>query len=303
MRDSHSHRTVSSTRPRAHAFTRIMTVIAYLGPENTNTHLAAQAKFGRRGTYLHAPTIDDVFHLVERRNADCGVVPVENSLEGAVAHTLDRFADFIDTPVRIQGEIQRPIRHCLIVRRSVNPLNVRVAYSHPQALAQCRLWLEKHLPHAVQWETRSTAEAVQFLINKRIGVGSLDERGVIGSPELAREHGLETMAIPETRENKTRFLILGLGEPRKGRRNKTSILFALKDRPGALHGALVPFKRHKINLTKIESRPSKRKAWEYLFFIDVEGHESEPRVRKALKGLERSTSLIRILGSYPVSAA
>jgi len=125
-------------------------------------------------------------------------------------------------------------------------------------------------------------------------------RAAIGRRELAQEHRLQAVPIPEERENKTRFLVLGLGEPRRGRRNKTSILFALKDKPGALHDALVPFKKNRINLTKIESRPSKRKAWEYLFFIDLEGHVSEPRVKRALAALKASTSRYRVLGSYPL---
>jgi chorismate mutase/prephenate dehydratase len=128
-----------------------------------------------------------------------------------------------------------------------------------------------------------------------------DRRAAIGRMELAKEHGLQAIPIPEERENKTRFLVLGLGEPPRGRRYKTSILFALKDKPGALHDALGPFKRQRINLTKIESRPSKRRAWEYLFFIDFEGHRSEPRVKRALTALESSTSLLRILGSYPTA--
>jgi chorismate mutase/prephenate dehydratase len=126
-------------------------------------------------------------------------------------------------------------------------------------------------------------------------------RAAIGRRELARGHHLRAIPIPEQRDNKTRFLILGLGQPRRGAQNKTSILCALKDRPGALYDALTPFKRERINLTKIESRPSKRKAWEYLFFIDVEGHASDSKVKKALKALESSTSFLRVLGSYPVS--
>ncbi|MBI3324696.1 MAG: prephenate dehydratase [Candidatus Omnitrophica bacterium] len=292
-----------------------MSVVAYLGPENTNTHFAALAKFGRRSTYLHAPTVDEVFHLVERQQAEYGVVPIENSLVGSVTGTLDRFVDFVHSPVRIQGEIEQPIRHYLILHKDAGLVGLKVVYSHPQALAQCGRWLDKHAPYAQRSETNSTAEAVKELVNpftRKTYVGNSPdriekvmegpkpaERAAIARPELAAGKGLRSIAIPNERENTTRFLILGLGEPRRGRHNKTSLLFALKDRPGALHDALMPFKRYGINLTKIESRPSRRKAWEYLFFIDVEGHASEPRVRKALTGLARSTSLIRILGSYP----
>ena len=272
-----------------------MPTVAYLGPENTNTHLAALKRFGRGSRYVHAPTVDEVFHLVERRKADYGVVPIENSLEGAVTHTLDRFIEFVDTPVTIQGEIQQPIHHYLITAPGVRPARVKVVLSHPQALAQCHRWLAQHMPHATLKETNSTADAVTHVMQNK------EARAAVGRLELAREHRLAAVPIPEERENKTRFLILGRGKPGRSRRNKTSILCALKDKPGALHDALVPFKRERINLTKIESRPSKRKAWEYLFFIDVEGHESEPRVKRALAALERSTSLLRILGSYPTA--
>ena len=272
-----------------------MLTVAYLGPEHTNTHLAARKRFGTRSRYVHAPTVEDVFHDVERGRADCGVVPIENSLEGAVTHTLDRFIDFSDSPVRIQGEVELPIRHYLILPRGLALSKIKLVFSHPQALAQCRRWLARHVPHAAPKETSSTADAVA---NVGQGRGAL-RHAAIGRKELARA-SLRAIPIPEERENKTRFLILGRGQPHRGRRNKTSILFALKDRPGALHDALVPFKRNRINLTKIESRPSKRKAWEYLFFIDLEGHVSEPRVQRALKALEASTSLLRVLGSYPV---
>ena len=276
-----------------------MSVVAYLGPEKTNTHRAAQKRFGSRSRYLHAPTVEDVFQLVEREQADFGVVPIENSLEGAVTHTLDRFIDFKQSPARIFGEVELPIQHCLILHRKTEKERVRVVYSHPQALAQCRRWLDKNLPTVLRRETRSTAEAVEDLLRKE-GTWPLSERAAIASPEAAREKGLEAVAIPINRENRTRFLIISLREPKPARRNKTSLLFALKDKPGALHDALMPFKRNRINLTKIESRPSKRKAWEYLFFIDFEGHESEKRVRRTLRSLENSTTALRVLGSYPM---
>ena len=274
-----------------------MPTIAYLGPKNTNTHVAALKRFGRWSKYVHAPTVDDVFHAVERQQADYGVVPVENSLEGTVTHTLDRFIDFLHSPVTIHGEMEQPIRHSLILHRGTKVSDVEGVYSHPQALAQCRQWLDQHVPHATKRETHSTAEAVELIRDVRHA-----RLAAIARAELARGgHTLHAVEIPEPRENRTRFLVLGLHEPARGRRNKTSILFALKDAPGALHDALVPFKRNRINLTKIESRPSKRKAWEYLFFIDVEGHTSEPRMKRALKAVACSTSLLRILGSYPVA--
>ena len=282
-----------------------MLTIAYLGPEHTNTHLAALKRFGRRSRYIHAPTVDNVFTLVERDKAEYGVVPVENSLEGAVTHTLDRFIDFKGSPVCITGEIEFPIQHYFITRPGVKPSTVQVVYSHPQALAQCQKWIDEHLSKQ-RWliETNSTAEAVEDVVHHDLRSAAWHSKRVaaIGSREAARKHGLAVLPIAEDRENKTRFLIIGKHIPAKAARNKTSILLALKDKPGALHDALVPFKRHHINLTKIESRPSKRKAWEYLFFIDCEGHASEPRLKRALKALERSTSLLRVLGSYPIAS-
>ena len=264
---------------------------------------------------MHAATVDDVFSLVERRKADYGVVPIENSIEGAVTHTLDRFLDFVDTPVRIQGEIEQPIRHHLITYKRTKLSDIKIVFSHPQALAQCRQWLDKTLHHAHVVETASTAEAVEVVMDTHLKLQPYDdprgmkpagkpirphERAAIARAELAGRKKLKAIPIPENRSNKTRFLILGLSEPKKGQRSKTSIVFSLKDRPGALYDALVPFKRERINLTKIESRPSKKKAWEYFFFIDLVGHESEQRVKRALAALGRSTEFVKILGSYPV---
>ncbi len=280
-----------------------MRTVAYLGPEKTNTHLAARKRFGPRCKYLHAPTVEDVFQLVEREQAEFGVVPVENSLEGAVAHTLDRFVEFKKTPAQIVGEIELPIQHCLITMRGISKEKARIIYSHPQALAQCQHWLDKNLAGAARRETRSTAEAVDELLTKE-GLWKPDEKAAIGSPELARQHKLKAAPIPVDRENRTRFLIISsLHESRRGKRNKTSLLFALKDRPGALHDALIPFKKWGINLTKIESRPTKQRAWEYVFFADLEGHQSDKPVERALKALRTRTARLLVLGSYPVGKA
>ena len=279
-----------------------MPTIAYLGPEKTNTHFAARKRFGNSGRYLHAPTVEDVFRLVEGKKADYGVVPIENSLEGAVTHTLDRFIEVRRSPARIFGEIELPIQHYLLTFPKTKLSQIEVVFSHPQALAQCRGWLQKRLD-AEPMETTSTSEAAAMLLRRGVGRAVRLSQAAIGRRELAKESGLDARPIPQSRENKTRFLIIGLGKSPRGRRNKTSLIFALKDKPGALHDALMPFKRNRINLTKIESRPSKRRAWEYLFFVDLEGHESEPRVKRALRELTRSTAGLRVLGSYPAGSA
>ncbi len=286
----------SRASPRQGALKNFMSTIAYLGPERTNTHLAARARFREQAEYVHAPTIEDVFRMVERRQAAYGVVPIENSLEGAVTHTLDRFVDFIDTPVKIQGEIERPIRHYFISHPGVLFKKIRVVYSHPQALAQCHRWLSQHVPLALRRETNSTADAIFYVLNDK----NKETRAAVGLKSLAIKHKLDASEISTGKENKTRFLIIGLDEAKRGKRNKTSVLVGVKDKPGALYDALVPFKFGRINLTKIESRPSKRKAWEYFFFIDLEGHVAEPRVKKALDALKRSASFVRVLGSYPI---
>ncbi|MBI3333139.1 MAG: prephenate dehydratase [Candidatus Omnitrophica bacterium] len=278
-----------------------MSRVAYLGPENTNTYFAALAKFGKKSRYLHAPTIEDVFHLVEREKAEYGVVPVENSLEGSIAHTLDRFVDFKRSPVRICGELEQPINHYLIMPKGTAPEKIRVVYSHPQALAQCRDWLLKHYPYATRRERSSTAEAVNGLFDQEERLWDLDERAAIGRIELVDKRRLKAVPIRIDQENITRFFVIALRQNRRsGSRSKTSLMFALQDRPGALHSALEPFKRYGINLTKIESRPSRRRAWEYVFFVDFEGHESDPRVKRALSDLQRYTSTSQVLGSYPV---
>ena len=280
-----------------------MPTVAYLGPEKTNTHLAALKRFGQKAKYLHAPMVEDVFQMVEQEKADFGVVPIENSLEGAVTHTLDRFIGAQDSPVRICGEIELPIQHYLITVPGVPLREIQSVFSHPQALAQCRFWLRRKLQRVRLVETSSTSDAVSLLRHGVFGLGEdYHSRAAIGRIELARQRRLKATRIPQERENKTRFLVIGLKKPKLGRRNKTSVVFALKDKPGALHDALMPFKRNRINMTKIESRPSKQKAWEYLFFVDLAGAESDPSVRKALGALQRSTSGMRVLGSYPVGS-
>ncbi len=288
-----------------------MLTVAYLGPELTYTHLAAKEKFGEDVRYLHAPTIKEVFELVRRKDANYGVVPIENSVAGGVADTLDTFINLRDSEIRIHGEIDRPIRHSFIMHEEALIEEIRLVFSHPQALMQSEEWLRKNLSKEVRlWETNSTSEAVLLLMPPQGAIvstsreygdllrGSARTHAAIASDMLVKGiKGLKAISLPENPNNRTRFLIIGFGEAKKGRSNKTSILFGIKDHPGALYDALVPFKYNRINLTKIESRPSKKKVWEYLFFIDLEGHVSESRIKKALDALKRSASFVEVLGS------
>ena len=280
-----------------------MPTVAYLGPEKTNTYFAARKKFGVAAKYVHAPTVEDIFQSVERRKADFGVVPIENSLEGAVTHTLDRFMDFRDSPAKICAEVDLSIQHYLITRPGASLGRIETVFSHPQALGQCRQWLSRQCPGARRVETSSTAEAVGKLVAPRaFEAFKQEEAAAIGRQELAKELRLKAIPIPMDQENRTRFLVLSLQAAKKGKGNKTALMFALKDKPGALHDALVPFKNYGINLMKIESRPTKRRAWEYVFFVDFAGHQFDPKVRKALEALRRCTAEVRVLGSYPVGS-
>ena len=267
--------------------------IAYLGPPVTYTHQAAQKKFGTSVAYTPCGNISDVFAEVENGRSEYGVVPVENSTEGAVNHTLDLF---IDSDLKIYAEIYLPIHHHLL---SVgNPLSgVTQVYSKDQVFGQCRLWLEAHLRGAELVETASTSEAAQIVANNtnREGIAC------IASKIAADVYGLKILAsgIEDNPNNTTRFLVIARHEAKPSSSDKTSVVFEIKDKTGALHDILVPFKESRINLTKIESRPSKKKAWSYFFFVDFEGHPETSRVRKALDKLERHCTYFKILGSYP----
>jgi chorismate mutase/prephenate dehydratase len=267
--------------------------VAYFGPEASHTHAAALESFGRSADLSPARTISDVFADVDKGRAEFGVVPIENSTGGGVYHTLDMF---VDSPLLICSELELPIHH-YVLGRSIKSLDkVKTLFSHYQALAQCRQWVDTHLPHARIVESTSTAEAARQVVSTSGAVA-------IASQLAAERYGLDILAerIEDAAENYTRFLVVGSVQPKRTGADKTSIMFSIKDRPGALYDILVPFKKYGLNLTKIESRPTRRRAWEYLFFIDFLGHRSEPRVQKALSLLEKSCLVLKILGSYPRS--
>lgn len=264
--------------------------VAYLGPEATFTHQAAMKNFGAAAEYVPAKSIGDVFTEVEKGRADYGVVPIENSTDGAVYYTLDMFGS---SDLSVCAEFSMRIEECLLSNaRGLS--EVKKVYSIASALGQCRKWLEDNLPGARIQETLSTVSAAR-LASKEKGAAA------VGPKAAAALYGLGLLArgIEDSKENYTRFLVLGHSPADRSGMDKTSIMVSLKDRVGALHDMLVPFKKHGISLTKIESRPTKRKAWEYVFFIDFLGHVSDGKVQKALKELEKSCSLIKILGSYP----
>jgi len=266
--------------------------IAYLGPPATFTHIAALRKFGSQVDYLDCRSITDVFNEVEKGNADYGVVPIENSIEGAVSHTLDMF---VDSEINICSEISLEIKHNLLA--NCKKEEIKKVYSNPQVFGQCRIWLETNLPYVELVEVSSTTKAAEIASRENFSAA-------IASEMAAEYYGLKILAssIEDSPRNVTRFLVIGRSVTRPTGKDKTSIMFSIKDRVGALHDMLYPFKKNNINLTKIESRPSKRRTWDYYFFVDLEGHIEDKKVKKALKELEKLCTYLKILGSYPAAS-
>lgn len=266
-------------------------VISYLGPEATNCHHAARERFGTVDEFLPARSIPETIAMVEREEADACVIPIENSTEGGVNAAHDAL---IDTKLTICGEIYIPIHHSLVGIEGIE--KVERIVSHPQALAQCRHWLNEHYPAAEQSGVSSTAAAAQ-LAQKGKGKGT----AAIASSFAAEYYHLEVIAsnIQDSAYNQTRFLVLSnhMGAPTG--LDKTSLLFSVSHEVGALSQILEVFASHKVDLERIESRPAVNRPWEYLFFLDVKGHAEEENVKESLKQVRSKTLWLKILGSYP----
>lgn len=265
--------------------------IAYLGPEGTWTHQAAIKKFGHSINYAAQPNFSDVFDQVARRQANYGVVPIENSTEGAVSHTLDLF---VDSPLFICAQILLRIENGLMA--SIPRNEIKTLYSHPQVFGQCRSWILKNFPEADLVEVSSTTKAAQLARdNAHQGAAAL------GGALAAELYGLTMLesAIQDRATNTTRFLVIGEQPCPPTGNDRTSILFAIRDQPGSLVKALQAFDQFHINMSKIESRPSKRKDWEYVFYVDLAGHHQDTMVSEALEELQKHCSLVKLLGSYP----
>lgn len=266
--------------------------VAFLGPEGTFSQTAVLTHFGHSVRALPLNSIDEVFHEVEAANADFGVVPIENSTEGTVNHTLDRF---LLSPLKICGEVELRIHHNLMGLMNSLGRIVRIC-SHPQSLAQCRAWLDENLPNVEQIPVSSNAEGARR---------ARDEKGTaaIAGQTAAEVYGLKVLAaeIEDRSDNTTRFLVLGRKLFTPSGDDRTTLLVSVghTDAPGALSRLLEPLAQYRISMTRIESRPSHRRKWDYVFFIDFEGHADEPHVAKALSELKRRSSLFRVLGSYP----
>ena len=266
--------------------------IAYLGPEGTFTQTAALKHFGHSVKTTALGSIDQVFREVESGACHYGVVPIENSIEGVVNHTLDML---INSSLLICGEVELRIHHHLLTR-ATKPDQIKKVYSHQQSLAQCRSWLDTRLLEAERIAVSSNAEAARR-------VGNKTDVAAIAGETAAEFYRLPVLFrnIEDHPDNTTRFLVLGKHDTQPSGRDKTSILFSARNRPGALHDMLACFAANNVSMTRIESRPSRTGMWEYVFFVDVEGHAEDPGVVAALENLGKEASMVKVLGSYPVA--
>lgn len=264
--------------------------VAFLGPKATFTHLATMQHFGLSAEFVPQKSIPAVFEEVEKGRALYGVVPVENSTEGMVSHTLDMF---MESDLKINAEVLLEVSHDLLSRTG-RLEDVKKVYSHPQAIAQCRTWLDENLPGVPVVDVASTALAAQI-------VGDDYTAAAIASEFAASLYDLKVVRkrIEDQVNNFTRFLVIGKKMAEKGGDDKTSLMFSVKDEPGILYRMLEPFAKRGVSLSKIESRPLKKKAWEYIFFLDLTGHVTDPMVADAVQELKGYCQFVKILGSYP----
>lgn len=265
--------------------------VAFLGPEGTFTQQASLKHFGHSAVCVPMAAIDEVFREVAAGAVSYGVVPVENSTEGVVSHTLD---SFLDSSLKICGEVVLRIHQHMMVSENTRRDHITRIYSHAQSFAQCRKWLDSHWPMAERVAVSSNAEAA-----KRIK-GEWNSAAIAG--DMAAEmYGLEKIAakIEDRPDNSTRFLIIGNQPVPPSGNDKTSVVISMRNQPGALHAILEPFHVHNLDLTRVETRPSRTGIWNYVFFVDFEGHQEDPVVRKVLEKLGERANDLRVLGSYP----
>jgi chorismate mutase/prephenate dehydratase len=271
--------------------------IAFLGPEGTFTEAAALKRFGGAIQEQSCSTIDEVFRAVASGTVHYGVVPVENSSEGAVGRTLDLL---MNTTLQICGEVIMPIHQCLLGQYLPGQQSelsaIKSVYSHPQSFGQCQGWLNTHLSHAARIPVASNAEAARLAAEN-------PHSAAIAGIQAGALFGLQVLTenIEDDASNTTRFLVLGNQQVAPSGRDKTSLVMSTANRPGAVHDLLVPLAKHGVSMTKLESRPARSGLWEYVFFMDVEGHQDDAKVAAALAELRQVAAFVKILGSYPVA--
>ncbi|MFZ3017563.1 MAG: prephenate dehydratase [Gallionella sp.] len=266
--------------------------VAYLGPQGTFTEAAALKRFGSAVQGEPCATIDDVFRAVESGAVQYGVVPVENSTEGAIGRTLDLL---LNSNLQICGEVMLQVHQCLLSNENELSL-IRKVYSHPQSFGQCQGWLNAHLPHAERVTASSNADAARLAAEESYAAS-------VGGVQAAEHFKLKVLAqnIEDDSRNTTRFLVLGKQEVAASGNDKTSLVLSAANRPGAMHDLLTPLAKHGVSMTKLESRPARSGSWEYVFYVDIEGHRTDARVAAALEELAQSAAFVKILGSYPVA--
>ena len=266
--------------------------IAYLGPAGSFTEAAAFKRFGHASQGLPCISIDEVFRKVESGEANYGVVPVENSTEGAIGRTLDLL---LQSPLKLCGEVSLQVHQCLMSQQA-DIAQIRRIYSHPQSLGQCQGWLNANVPHAERIAVSSNSEAA------RLAAQQPDSAAVAGK-QAAEHFGVPLLVenIEDDPRNTTRFLVIGNQDVATSGKDKTSLVMSAANRPGAVHDLLVPLAKHGVSMTKLESRPARSGLWEYIFFVDIEGHQSDVKVAAALTELKQVAAFVKVLGSYPVA--
>ena len=265
--------------------------IAYLGPTGTYTEAAAVKQFGHFATTRPVATIDEVFREVEADAAHYGVVPVENSTEGMVNNTLDCF---MTSTLSICAEVELPIHVCLMAAPATDRASIKTIYAHSQLFAQCRRWLDAHMPGIARVPVNSNAEAARM-------TGERNDCAAMAGSMAAEHYGLRILStnIEDNPDNKTRFLVIGRQKVGPSGRDKSSILVSMRNEAGALYRVLGPFHRHGISLSRIETRPSRSGSWSYVFFIDFDGHQSAPEIQAVLADVRKFALEVKSLGSYP----
>lgn len=266
--------------------------VAYLGPAGTFSEAAALKRFGSAIQGEACGNIDEVFRAVEAGEVNYGVVPVENSTEGAIGRTLDLL---LNTPLQVCGEVMLPIHQCLLAQ-NCDLSQIQTVYSHPQSLGQCQGWLNAHLPHALRITASSNAEAARLASQQ-------PNCAAIAGQRAAEEFGLTVCVanIEDDARNTTRFLVLGNQSVSPSGQDKTSLVLSAANRPGAVHDLLVPLATHGVSMSKLESRPARSGLWEYVFYVDLEGHQADASVAAALAELKQLAAFVKVLGSYPVA--
>lgn len=268
--------------------------VAYLGPEGTFSEAAMRNRFGHATDGVPCDTFDEIFRAVESGSANYGVVPVENSNEGMIGHNLDLLLQ--TEKAKVCGEVMLPVHQCLISQCS--EMNaIRTVFSHPQSFGQCQNWLNANLPKAMRNPVSSNAEAV------RLAAEHPHDSAAIAGKNAAELYGVPVLAenIEDDPRNTTRFLVIGNQDVAPSGRDKTSLVMSTANRPGAVHDLLVPLAKHGVSMTKFESRPARSGLWEYVFYMDIEGHQADVKVAAALAELKQVAAFVKVLGSYPVA--